>query len=59
MTDTAVNVVTRIAVFAALLVAVFGVSAWVGGTFGPEPDSPVPHTPSTSQHLPAHGEAGR
>ena len=59
MTGAAVNVVTRIAVFAALLVAVFAVSAWVGGTFGPEPDSPVPHSPSTSQHLPAHGEAGR
>lgn len=53
------NVVTRIAVFAAALVAVFAVSAWVGGTFGPEPDSPVPHSPSTSEHLPAHGEAGR
>ena len=59
MTGTAVNVVTRIAMFAAALVAVFAVSAWVGGTFGPEPDSPVPHSPSTSEHLPAHGEAGQ
>ncbi|WP_370330838.1 hypothetical protein [Mycolicibacterium hippocampi] len=53
------NVFTRIAAFAAALVAVFAVSAWVGGTFGPEPDSPVSHSPSTSEHLPAHGEAGR
>lgn len=58
MTGTAMNVVSRIAVFAALLVGVFAISVWVGGTFGPDPGS-VPHAPSTNQHLPTHGEAGQ
>lgn len=59
MTGTAVTVVARIAVFAAVLVGVFVISVWLGDTFGPNPDIAVPHPPSTSEHLPSHGGAGR
>ena len=50
-------VIGKIAAFAAVLVAVFAISVWAGGTFGPNPDIAVPHPPSTSDHLPSHGEA--
>lgn len=52
------TVAARIAAFAAVLVAVFAISVWVGGTFGPNPDVAVPHPQPTSEHPPAHGEAG-
>ena len=51
------TVIAKVAAFAAVLVAVFAISVWVGGTFGPHPDIAVPHPPSTSDHLPSHGEA--
>ena len=52
-------VIGKIAAFAAVLVAVFAISVWAGGTFGPNPDITVPHPPSTSAHLPSHGGAGQ
>lgn len=58
MTRINVTVAARIAAFAAVLVAVFAISMWVGGTFGPNPDVAVPHPQPTSEHPPAHGEAG-
>ena len=42
---TAVTVIAKVAAFAAVLVAVFAISVWVGGTFGPHPDIAVPHHP--------------
>ena len=53
------TVIAKVAASAAVLVAVFAISVWVGGTFGPHPDIAVPHPPSTSEHLPSHGGAGQ
>lgn len=52
------TVVQRIAVFAAVLVAVFAIAFWVGGTFGPNPDLVVPHPDTTVEHQSTHGGAG-
>ncbi len=52
------NVASRIAAFAATLVAVFAVSVWVGHTYGPTSDFAVPPPPATSEH-PAHDGNGR
>lgn len=53
------TVLARIAAFAAALVAVFVISVWVGGTFGPNPDIAVPHPSVTSEHPTAPEGHGR
>ena len=45
--------VAKILLFAVVLAAVFGLSLWVGHTFGPSPDVAAPAT--SSQHSPPHG----
>jgi hypothetical protein len=44
----------KIAAFVATLVVVFAASLWVGNTFGPNPDTAVPHA-ATGEH-PRGGE---
>lgn len=50
--------VQKIAAFAVVLVAVFVIAFWIGGIFEPNPDIVVPHPATTSEHHPAHGDAG-
>ncbi|UXA16791.1 hypothetical protein [Mycobacterium sp. SMC-4] len=49
------TVATRIAAFAATLVAVFVIALWVGQTVGPQPATPGPQ-PSIGHHHPPGGD---